>query len=140
MLHVGPAGQGHLVKTVHNGIEYGLMQAYAEGFETLKAAGPKLDLAAIAQLWGRGAVVRSWLLDLAAAELAQGVERYEGRVGENSTGRWALELALAHQVPVPVLQGALDARSRSRSQPSFGSRLLSGLRSRFGGHAETPQG
>lgn len=124
---------------MHNGIEYGLMQAYAEGFEMLKAAAPKLDLAAIAQLWGRGAVVRSWLLDLAAAELTQGVERYEGRVDENGTDRWALELALAHRVPVPVLQGALDARSRSRSQPSFGSRLLSGLRSRFGGHTEAPK-
>ena len=139
LLHVGPAGQGHLVKTVHNGIEYGLMQAYAEGFEVLHADGHgKLDLAAIAQLWGNGAVVRSWLLELAAAELAQDpeLERYEGRVGENSTGRWAAELAEERGVPVPVLQAALEGRERSRTAPSFGSKLLSGLRARFGGHAE----
>jgi 6-phosphogluconate dehydrogenase len=139
LLHVGPAGEGHRVKTVHNGIEYGLMQAYAEGFETLqRSGGGALDLAAIARLWGQGAVVRSWLLELAAAELAQdpGLERYEGRVGENSTGRWAAELAQAYDVPVPALQAALDARARSRKVPSFGSKLLSGLRSRFGGHSE----
>lgn len=139
LLHVGAPGMGHLVKTVHNGVEYGLMQAYAEGFELLQAQGPaKLDLAAIAKLWGRGAVVRSWLLELAAAELAQDPElkRYEGRVGENSTGRWAAELAEAQGVPVPALKAALEGRERSRQSPSFGSKLLSGLRARFGGHGE----
>jgi 6-phosphogluconate dehydrogenase len=139
LLHVGGAGEGHRVKTVHNGIEYGLMQAYAEGFELLqRSGGGALDLAAIARLWGQGAVVRSWLLELAGAELAQdpGLDRYEGRVGENSTGRWAAELAQAHGVAVPALQAALEARARSRQAPSFGSKLLSGLRARFGGHSE----
>ena len=148
-LHCGPAGAGHFVKMVHNGIEYGLMQAYAEGFDLLRGAGEAarpaglrfpLDLAAIAELWRRGSVVSSWLLDLAAGALAEDprLEAFSGRVEDSGEGRWTLEAALEEAVPAGVLAAALFARFRSRVERGFGDRLLSALRRQFGGHGEAP--
>jgi 6-phosphogluconate dehydrogenase len=137
-MRVGEAGAGHFVKMVHNGIEYGLMQAYAEGFELLKAKGEfNLDLAAIAELWRHGSVVRSWLLDLTAESLKSdpelaGVAAY---VEDSGEGRWTIEESVRLAVPMPAITAALQARFRSRQQAPFGAKLLSAMRHRFGGHA-----
>ena len=146
-LHAGPAGAGHFLKMVHNGIEYGLMQAYAEGFDLLRhaegAAGPDgpryaFDLADVAELWRRGSVVSSWLLDLTAAALAADPELADlsGHVQDSGEGRWAVQTAVEQAVPAPVLTAALYARFRSRRQGGFADRLLSAMRRGFGGHRE----
>jgi 6-phosphogluconate dehydrogenase len=146
-LHCGPHGAGHFVKMVHNGIEYGLMQAYAEGFDILRGAGGEgvredlrydLELAEIAELWRRGSVVTSWLLDLSAAALAQDprLEGFTGAVEDSGEGRWTVNAAVAEAVPAPVLTAALYARFRSRLASTFGEKLLSAMRRQFGGHAE----
>jgi len=148
-LHCGPSGAGHFVKMVHNGIEYGLMQALAEGFDVLRgAAGPAvpeehrydLDLAGIAEVWRRGSVVSSWLLDLSAAALAEdpALAGYTGRVPDSGEGRWTVQAAVEEGVPAPVISAALYARFRSRADAPFGERLLSAMRRQFGGHAEAP--
>ncbi len=135
--HVGPVGSGHFVKMVHNGIEYGLMQAYAEGFELLASAEFDLDLAAIARLWTRGSVVRSWLLELAADVLAADptLAGLRGWVEDSGEGRWTVEAAVERGVPLPVITAALYARFRSRRDNAFADRLLAALRRAFGGHA-----
>ena len=136
--HVGPAGSGHFVKMVHNGIEYGLMQAYAEGFELMKAKdGFGLDLAQIAEIWRHGSVVRSWLLDLTASALAEnadldGIEAY---VEDSGEGRWTVQESVDLGVPVPVIALSLQARFRSRQTGPFGPKLLAAMRNQFGGHA-----
>jgi 6-phosphogluconate dehydrogenase len=146
-IHAGPVGAGHFVKMVHNGIEYGLMQAYAEGFDILKnkagqelAADERYDLnvADIAEVWRRGSVVSSWLLDLAAQALAgdPGLGKYEGAVADSGEGRWTLEAAIEEAVPADVLAAALFARFRSREEHTFGEKLLSAMRFGFGGHVE----
>ncbi|HET8749132.1 MAG TPA: decarboxylating 6-phosphogluconate dehydrogenase [Sphingomicrobium sp.] len=146
-IHAGPAGAGHFVKMIHNGIEYGLMQAYAEGFDLLKGrASDKLpeeerfeiDVADVAEVWRRGSVISSWLLDLCAAELAgdPGLDRFSGRVADSGEGRWTVEAAMDEAVPVNVLTAALFARYRSRSDERFGDKLLSAMRFGFGGHVE----
>ena len=145
-LHCGPVGAGHFVKMIHNGIEYGLMQAYAEGFDILRHAGSDtlppehrydFDLADIAEVWRRGSVVGSWLLDLAAIALREDprLDRYEGHVGDSGEGRWTVAAAIEEDVPADVLTTALYARFRSRRDP-FGDKLLSALRAQFGGHRE----
>ena len=136
--HVGPAGSGHFVKMVHNGIEYGLMQAYAEGFELMKAKDEfGLDLAQIAEIWRHGSVVRSWLLDLTASALAEnadldGIEAY---VEDSGEGRWTVQESVDLGVPVPVIALSLQARFRSRQTGPFGPKLLAAMRNQFGGHA-----
>ena len=150
-MHCGPTGSGHFVKMVHNGIEYGLMQAYAEGFDVLKTkASPNLpedrrfdlDVADIAEVWRRGSVVSSWLLDLTASALAgdEELSEFEGRVADSGEGRWTIEAAIEEAVPVDVLATALFARFRSRQDHTFADRLLSAMRFQFGGHAEAPGG
>ncbi|MGH8929240.1 MAG: phosphogluconate dehydrogenase (NAD(+)-dependent, decarboxylating) [Egibacteraceae bacterium] len=141
-LHVGPTGAGHFTKMVHNGIEYALMQAYAEGFELLAASGFDLDLAAIAELWRHGSVVRSWLLDLAALALADDpkLERISGWVEDSGEGRWAVEAAIDRGVPTPAIALALFNRFASRDPDALGNRLLTVLRGQFGGHATRPAG
>jgi 6-phosphogluconate dehydrogenase len=139
---VGPPGSGHFVKMVHNGIEYALMQSYGEGFELLAASDFDLDLAAVAELWRHGSVVRSWLLDLAAAALAsdpnlEGVSDY---VEDSGEGRWTVQTAIDGAVPAPAIALALFARFRSRQEQSFSGRLLAALRKEFGGHAVRPPG
>ena len=136
--HVGPAGAGHFVKMVHNGIEYGLMQAYAEGFELLNAKRElDLDLAQIAEIWRYGSVVRSWLLDLAAAALHDDprLESIQAYVEDSGEGRWTVQESIDLAVPVPVITLALQTRYRSRQEQPFGARLLAALRNQFGGHA-----
>jgi len=136
--YVGPSGAGHFVKMVHNGIEYGLMQAYAEGFSILKHKSEfALDLAAIAELWRHGSVVRSWLLDLAARALADdpGMKEVAPYVSDSGEGRWTVAEAIDLDVPAPVITLALIQRLRSRDEESFADRLLSALRNQFGGHA-----
>jgi 6-phosphogluconate dehydrogenase len=146
-LHCGPAGAGHFVKMIHNGIEYGLMQSYAEGFDILRNATSDalpadhrydLDLAGIAELWRRGSVVSSWLLDLAAIALREdpGLERFEGRVADSGEGRWTVAAAIEEAVPADVLTTALYSRFRSRRDHTFAEKLLSALRAQFGGHVE----
>ena len=146
-LHCGPAGAGHFVKMVHNGIEYGLMQALAEGFDVLRGAAGEsvpeeirfqLDVAEVAELWRRGSVVSSWLLDLTAAGLAADpdLSSFEGRVPDSGEGRWTVEAAVQEGVPAPVIAASLFARFRSRHDHGFGDRLLSAMRREFGGHAE----
>jgi 6-phosphogluconate dehydrogenase len=146
-LHCGPAGAGHFVKMIHNGIEYGLMQSYAEGFDILRHASSEalppdqrytLDLPAIAELWRRGSVVSSWLLDLAARALAEDPQltRFEGHVPDSGEGRWTVAAAIEEDVPANVLTTALYARFRSRRDHTFGEKLLSALRAQFGGHSE----
>jgi 6-phosphogluconate dehydrogenase len=146
-LHCGPSGAGHFVKMIHNGIEYGLMQAFAEGFDILRGAGgpsvPEelryaLDLKEIAELWRRGSVVSSWLLDLTAAALAKdpGLDTFSGAVADSGEGRWTVETAVEEAVPAPVLAASLFARFRSRQESTFGDKLLSAMRREFGGHAE----
>jgi len=136
--HVGPVGAGHFVKMVHNGIEYGLMEAYAEGFELMsKADEYDLDLHEIAAIWRYGSVVRSWLLELAELALRPGAgfEDIEPFVVDSGEGRWTLEEALRRDVPVPVMAASLFRRYESREKDSFGLRLLAALRNQFGGHA-----
>jgi len=161
-LHCGPSGAGHFVKMIHNGIEYGMMAALAEGFnllahadagergtradaETAPLADPEayryeLDLAAIAELWRRGSVIRSWLLDLAAHALARDpkLDGFRGAVSDSGEGRWTVMAAIDTAVPVPVLSAALFERFRSRGEGAFADKLLSAMRSEFGGHAEPP--
>jgi 6-phosphogluconate dehydrogenase len=135
--HVGAAGAGHYVKMVHNGIEYSLMQGYAEGFELMSKSEYGLDLARIADLWMQGSVVRSWLLELAAAALKDDprLERLKGYVQDSGEGRWMIADAIEKDVPVPTLTTALFTRFRSRQTESFAEKLLAALRNAFGGHA-----
>ena len=136
--HVGPSGAGHFVKMVHNGIEYGLMQAYAEGFDLMqRKADLGLDLSQIAEIWRQGSVVRSWLLDLTAAALAENpkLEGIAPFVPDSGEGRWTVQEAVDLAVPAPVITLALMARFRSRDAEAFGDRLLSAMRNQFGGHA-----
>jgi 6-phosphogluconate dehydrogenase len=137
-LHVGPSGAGHYVKMVHNGIEYGLLQAYAEGFEILHASEFRLDLRAIAALWNHGSVVRSWLLELlerAYAQEGQDLASIEGWVADSGEGRWTVQEAIDHNVPAPVITLSLLARFRSRQEQSYGAQVIAALRNQFGGHA-----
>jgi 6-phosphogluconate dehydrogenase len=136
-LRVGGHGAGHYVKMVHNGIEYGLMQAYAEGFELMQASGYDVDLPAVASLWMRGSVVRSWLLELTARALQDNptLEGIAGHVEDSGEGRWALHEGIDRAVPLPVLTAALFTRFRSRADNPFAERLLAALRGQFGGHA-----
>ncbi len=136
--HVGPSGAGHFVKMVHNGIEYGLMEAYAEGFSILRHKTElELDLAAIAELWRHGSVVRSWLLDLTARALAEDptLKDVAPYVSDSGEGRWTVSEAVDLDVPAPVITLALIQRLRSRDEESFADRLLAALRNQFGGHA-----
>jgi 6-phosphogluconate dehydrogenase len=135
--HVGPSGAGHFVKMVHNGIEYGLMQAYAEGFEVMAKSDLELDLQAIAGIWRFGSVVRSWLLELlhAAFEEDARLERIQGYVEDSGEGRWTIAEAIAEDVPVPVISAALYARFASRMDESFAAKVTAALRKQFGGHA-----
>jgi 6-phosphogluconate dehydrogenase len=146
-IHAGPAGSGHFVKMVHNGIEYGLMQAYAEGFDILKNKASQalppderfdLNLPDIAEVWRRGSVISSWLLDLVAQALAgdEKLEKYTGAVADSGEGRWTVEAAIEEAVPADVLAAALFARFRSREKHTFGEKLLSAMRFGFGGHVE----
>jgi 6-phosphogluconate dehydrogenase len=146
-MHCGPNGAGHFVKMIHNGIEYGLMQAYAEGFDILRNADAEslpeaqrytLDLADIAELWRRGSVISSWLLDLTAAALAEDppLEAYSGFVQDSGEGRWTVMAAVEEAVPAEVLSAALYARFRSRRPHGFADKLLSAMRHKFGGHVE----
>ena len=135
--HVGPSGAGHFVKMLHNGIEYGLMQAYAEGFELLQAKQElNLDLHQIAEIWRYGSVIRSWLLDLAASAL-QGdpkLENISAYVEDTGEGRWTVQESIELAVPMPVITQSLQARFRSRQNQPFGAKLLAALRQQFGGH------
>ncbi len=136
--HVGPLGAGHFVKMVHNGIEYGLMQAYAEGFELMRAKQSlDLDVAQIAEIWRHGSVVRSWLLDLTAAALEEdnSLSGIVPWVDDSGEGRWTVEESIELAVPLPVISMALQARFRSRDETQFGFRLLAAMRNQFGGHA-----
>jgi 6-phosphogluconate dehydrogenase len=146
-IHAGPVGAGHFVKMVHNGIEYGLMQAYAEGFDILKNAENEtrpqeerfdLNLADVAEVWRRGSVISSWLLDLTASALAEDVKlaEYSGFIEDSGEGRWTIQAAIEEAVPADVLSAALYARFRSRQQHTFGEKLLSAMRKGFGGHVE----
>jgi 6-phosphogluconate dehydrogenase len=135
--HVGPSGAGHFVKMVHNGVEYGLMQAYAEGFELMHASEFDLDLEEIAELWRHGTVVRSWLLDLLARALKEdpGLEGIRGYVEDSGEGRWTVEQAIESAVPLHVITAALYARFASRQDESFAAKVNAALRNQFGGHA-----
>jgi 6-phosphogluconate dehydrogenase len=135
--HVGPSGAGHFVKMVHNGVEYGLMQAYAEGFELMKASEFDLDLAAISEVWRHGSVVRSWLLDLIARALAEDpqLEGVEGYVDDSGEGRWMVQEAVNNAVPLHVITAALYVRFASRQDESFAAKVNAALRHQFGGHA-----
>jgi 6-phosphogluconate dehydrogenase len=140
-LRVGDTGAGHFVKMVHNGIEYGVMQAYAEGFDLLHAAPYPLDLAAIASLWMHGSVIRSWLLDLTRRALAADPDlaTLAAHVDDSGEGRWMLREGVDRAVPLPVLAAALFTRFRSRNDNPFAERLLAALRQQFGGHAVKPR-
>ena len=149
-IHAGPAGAGHFVKMVHNGIEYGLMQAYAEGFDILKNKASErlpederftLNLPDIAEVWRRGSVISSWLLDLSASALAQdkALEQFTGKVADSGEGHWTIEAAMEEAVPANVLSAALYARYRSRTENTYGEKLLSAMRFGFGGHVEAPK-
>lgn len=146
-IHAGPAGAGHFVKMVHNGIEYGLMQAYAEGFDIMRGKSTEklpaderytLDLGDIAEVWRRGSVVSSWLLDLTAMSLNESpnLEEFTGKVDDSGEGRWTINAAIEEAVSAEVLTAALFARFRSRIDNSFGEKLLSAMRNKFGGHVE----
>jgi 6-phosphogluconate dehydrogenase len=141
-LRVGGHGAGHYVKMIHNGIEYGLMQAYAEGFELMQASPYRLDTAAVASLWLHGSVVRSWLLELTARALTENPELagVEGHVEDSGEGRWTLHEGIERAVALPVLTAALFTRFRSREGNPFSERLLAALRNQFGGHAVTKSG
>ncbi len=136
-LHAGPSGAGHFVKMVHNGIEYAMMQAYAEGFEILQAGDFGLDLGKISHLWNQGSVIRSWLLELSERMFEEDpqLEALQGYVQDSGEGRWTLQEAIDRAVPAPALADALFARFRSRQENSFSNRVLAGLRQQFGGHA-----
>ena len=149
-LHCGPAGAGHFVKMVHNGIEYGLMQSYAEGFDILRHASAEhlpadqkydLKLAEVAEVWRRGSVIGSWLLDLTARALAKdpALDQFTGNVADSGEGRWTVATAMEEEVPATVLTAALYARFRSRATHSFADKVLSALRAQFGGHVEPPR-
>jgi 6-phosphogluconate dehydrogenase len=136
--HVGPSGSGHFVKMVHNGIEYGVMQAFAEGYTLLNKNDPDLDLAKVAHLWEQGSVVRSWLNSLAARAFeAEGtsLEALQPWVDDSGEGRWTIEAAIDHDVPVPAITASLFARFASRGEDDYASRVLAALRNQFGGHA-----
>jgi len=136
-LHTGGPGSGHYVKMIHNGIEYGMMQAYAEGFEILHASDYKLDLGAISDLWNHGSVVRSWLLELATLAFkanGQDLEHLRGWVADSGEGRWTVQEAIDHDVPAPVITLSLLTRLRSRQDDSYGAKVLAALRNEFGGH------
>jgi 6-phosphogluconate dehydrogenase len=135
--HVGPSGAGHFVKMIHNGVEYGLMQAYAEGFDLMQASEFDLDLAAIAELWRHGSVVRSWLLDLLARALQENpnLEGIKGYVEDSGEGRWTVQQAIDTAVPLYVIVAALFARFDSRRDESFAAKVDAALRNQFGGHA-----
>jgi 6-phosphogluconate dehydrogenase len=139
LVYTGPEGSGHFVKMVHNGVEYGLMQAYAEGFQVMKLskAFPGMDMHAIAEAWRTGSVVRSWLLDLIARGLEQDPElsTIKGYVEDTGEGRWTVEAAIDESVPVPIIAESLFARFRSRMENTFGDRMLAMMRNQFGGHA-----
>jgi 6-phosphogluconate dehydrogenase len=146
-MYTGPAGSGHFVKMVHNGIEYGMMQAYAEGFDVLATkssdALPEdqrftINVPDVAEVWRRGSVVSSWLLDLTASALVENptLSEFSGHVDDSGEGRWTVEAAVEEAVPVPVLAASLFARFRSRSGNTFGEKLLSAMRNKFGGHVE----
>ena len=148
-IHAGPVGAGHFVKMIHNGIEYGLMQAYAEGFDILKHANSDtlpadhrfdFDLADIAEVWRRGSVIPSWLLDLTASALAKQptLETYSGFVEDSGEGRWTVNAAIDEAVPAEVLTAALFARFRSRQDHTFAEKILSAMREGLGGHKEPP--
>jgi 6-phosphogluconate dehydrogenase len=150
-LYCGPSGAGHFVKMIHNGIEYGLMQAYAEGFDIFRNAGSKelpedirynLNLADIAELWRRGSVVSSWLLDLTSMALAENptLSNYTGSVADSGEGRWTIMAAIEEAVPAPVLTEALYTRFRSRQEHTFAEKILSAMRQKFGGHVEKASG
>ncbi|MGB6770535.1 MAG: decarboxylating 6-phosphogluconate dehydrogenase [Candidatus Dormiibacterota bacterium] len=136
-LRVGPSGAGHYVKMVHNGIEYGMLQAYAEGFEVMETSEFDLDLGAISHLWNQGSVVRSWLLELTERALADDPDlaRIKGYVDDTGEGRWTLLQALQQNVPTPVLALSLIMRIRSRQSDSFAAKYVAALRNQFGGHA-----
>ena len=145
--HAGPAGAGHFVKMIHNGIEYGMMQAYAEGFNILERKNSEelppaerfdLNVADIAEVWRRGSVVTSWLLDLSAIALARdpNLEGFSGHVGDSGEGRWTVEAAIEEAVPAEVLTAALFTRFRSRQDHNFAEKMLSAMRLGFGGHTE----
>ncbi|MGC1561074.1 MAG: decarboxylating 6-phosphogluconate dehydrogenase [Bradyrhizobium sp.] len=149
-IHAGPVGAGHFVKMVHNGIEYGLMQAYAEGFDILRNANVDalpaehrfdLDIADIAEVWRRGSVIPSWLLDLTASALSKNpsLETYSGFVEDSGEGRWTVNAAIDEAVPAEVLTAALFARFRSRKEHTFAEKILSAMRQGFGGHKEPQQ-
>jgi 6-phosphogluconate dehydrogenase len=147
-VHCGPAGSGHFTKMIHNGIEYGMMQAYAEGFDILKQRAKAelptsyyLNLSDIAEVWRRGSVISSWLLDLISIALAEDPElaSYSGRVNDSGEGRWTIDAAIEEAVPVDVLAAALFARFRSRVEVSYADQMLSAMRKGFGGHVEMPQ-
>ena len=137
--HFGPSGAGHYVKMVHNGIEYGLMQAYAEGFDLFDKCEFELDNAKIAHLWNQGSVVRSWLCELAALRVRAGGQRarraVSGYTADSGEGRWTIEDAMASDVPTPVITASLHARFYSRGNGDFTHRMLAALRAQFGGHA-----
>jgi 6-phosphogluconate dehydrogenase len=149
-IHAGPAGAGHFVKMIHNGIEYGLMQAYAEGFDILKSKNSEklpederfdLNLTDIAEVWRRGSVISSWLLDLTAIALAKDemLEQFSGHVADSGEGQWTIDAAMEEKVPANVLTASLFARYRSRVEHTFGDQVLSAMRFGFGGHVEIPQ-
>ena len=140
--HVGPSGAGHYAKMVHNAIEYGMMQAYAEGFELLSESGYDYDLEGLAHLWNRGSVVRSWLLELAerAFRADPDLATLTDHVDDSGEGRWTLIESIEKAVPMPVLALSLQARFRSRQESSFSGRMLAALRREFGGHAVKPAG
>ena len=149
-VHCGPAGSGHFVKMVHNGIEYGMMQSYAEGFDILKHRNDDglrdgerydLNLSDIAEVWRRGSVISSWLLDLVAMALAKdpSLKEFSGRVADSGEGRWTIDAAMEEAVPIDVLAASLFARYRSRVEFSYADQLLSAMRFGFGGHVEMPQ-
>jgi len=150
-VHCGPSGAGHFVKMVHNGIEYGLMQSFAEGFDVLRNANSvnlpeeeryNLQLADIAEVWRRGSVVASWLLDLTAMALAENpyLSNYTGFVEDSGEGRWTIQAAIEESVPTDVLSASLYARFRSRQQHTFAEKILSAMREKFGGHVESRSG
>ncbi len=150
-LHAGPNGSGHFVKMIHNGIEYGMMQAMAEGFDIMKHAGSDrlapelrldLDMADIAEVWRRGSVITSWLLDLTASALAEDGElkEFSGHVEDSGEGRWTVQAAIEEAVPAEVLTSALYTRFRSRQSHTFAEKVLSAMRKGFGGHAEPKKG
>jgi len=150
-MHAGPAGSGHFVKMVHNGIEYGLMQAYAEGFDIMRGRNSDklpederfdINAADVAEVWRRGSVVASWLLDLAAIALIEqpDLKTYSGRVSDSGEGRWTITAAIEEGAPAPVLSTALFERFASRGEADFASKLLSAMRYEFGGHLERPSG